>query len=75
MPLGLDLQGGAHLLLAHGQDEIKKDWLNDLRDSARKSLRDAKIGFTGVGVQGDQLQVKLDEARRHARRRSRNCAS
>jgi len=32
MPLGLDLQGGAHLLLAMDQDEIKKDWLNNLRD-------------------------------------------
>ncbi len=59
MPLGLDLQGGAHLLLAMDQDEIKKDWLNNLRDSARKSLRDAKIGFSGLGIQGNELQVKL----------------
>ena len=59
MPLGLDLQGGAHLLLAMDQDEIKKDWLNNLRDAARKSLRDAKIGFSGLGIQGNELQVKL----------------
>ena len=59
LTLGLDLQGGAHLLLAMDQEEIKKDWLTNLRDSARKSLRDAKIGFSGLGVQGAQLQVKL----------------
>ena len=27
MPLGLDLQGGAHLLLEMDQEEIKKDWM------------------------------------------------
>lgn len=59
LPLGLDLQGGAHLLLAMDQEEIRKDWLNNLRDSARKTLRDAKLGFSGLGVQGGQLQVKL----------------
>ncbi|MFN0220034.1 MAG: protein translocase subunit SecD [Hyphomicrobium sp.] len=59
LTLGLDLQGGAHLLLAMDQDEIKKDWLNGLRETARRTLRDAKIGFSGLGVQGSQLQVKL----------------
>ncbi|MET0638899.1 MAG: protein translocase subunit SecD [Hyphomicrobium sp.] len=59
LTLGLDLQGGAHLLLAMDQDEIKKDWLNNLRDESRKVLRDAKIGFTGIGAQGSQLVVKL----------------
>ncbi|MEZ5897977.1 MAG: protein translocase subunit SecD [Hyphomicrobiaceae bacterium] len=59
MPLGLDLQGGAHLLLAMDQDEIKKDWFNNLRDSVRKSLRDARIGASAVGVQGGHMVVKL----------------
>ena len=59
LPLGLDLQGGAHLLLAMDQDEIKKDWMNNLRDESRKVLRDAKIGVTGIGIQGTQLVVKL----------------
>ena len=57
--LGLDLQGGAHLLLAMDQDEIKKDWMVNLRDSARRSLRDAKIGYSALGIQGTQLQVRL----------------
>jgi preprotein translocase subunit SecD len=59
LPLGLDLQGGAHLLLEMDQDEIKKDWLNNLRDESRKVLRDAKIGVTSIGVQGTQLVIKL----------------
>ncbi len=59
MPLGLDLQGGAHLLLALDQNEIRKDWLSNLREDARKTLRDAKIGFSAIGVSGDAVQVRL----------------
>ena len=59
MPLGLDLQGGAHLLLAMDTNELKKDWLLSLKDDARKQLRDAKIGFSAIGVQGDVAQVRL----------------
>ncbi|HMN37284.1 MAG TPA: protein translocase subunit SecD [Hyphomicrobium sp.] len=59
MPLGLDLQGGAHLLLGMDQDEIKKDWFNNLRDSVRKTLRDERIGASAIGVQGGQMVVKL----------------
>lgn len=57
--LGLDLQGGAHLLLEMDQEEIKKDWMNNLRDELRKILRTAKIGVTGIGAQGTQLVIKL----------------
>ncbi len=59
MPLGLDLQGGAHLLLALDTKELEKDWLNTLREDARKTLRDAKIGFSAIGIAGDTLQVRL----------------
>lgn len=62
VPLGLDLQGGAHLLLAMDGEEIRKDWLNNLRDSVRRALRDRKIGFTGLGAQGGQLLVTLAKA-------------
>lgn len=62
LPLGLDLRGGAHLLLSMDQDEIKKDWLANVRDGARKLLRDAKIGTSGLGVQGKEIIVKLSKA-------------
>lgn len=59
MPLGLDLRGGAHLLLAMDQNDLRKEWLNQLREDSRKSLRDAKLGFTAIGVAGDTLQIRL----------------
>lgn len=59
MPLGLDLRGGAHLLLAMDQEEIKKDWFNNLRDAARAGLRAERIGASGIGVRGGQLEIKL----------------
>ena len=59
LSLGLDLRGGAHLLLQMDSAELRKDWLETIRDDARKQLRDAKIGFTGLGVSGNVVQVKL----------------
>ena len=59
MPLGLDLQGGAHLLLAIDQKDIRHDWLTNLREDARRALRDAKIGFSAIGISGEALQVRL----------------
>jgi len=59
MPLGLDLQGGAHLLLAIDQKDLRADWLNTLREDSRKTLREAKIGFSAIGVAGDAVQIRL----------------
>jgi protein-export membrane protein SecD len=65
--LGLDLRGGAHLLLELDSAEVRKDWLENLRDDARRRLRDAKIGFTGLGVTGNGVQIRLsDPAQRDA---------
>ena len=59
LPLGLDLQGGAHLLLAMDTKELEKDWLTTLRDDTRRQLREAKVGFTSLGVVGNSVQVKI----------------
>jgi protein-export membrane protein SecD len=59
LSLGLDLRGGAHLLLAMDVNEVRKDWLENVRDDARRRLRDAKIGFTGLGIQGSAVQVRI----------------
>ncbi len=61
LPLGLDLRGGAHLLLAMDTNELEKDWLSTLRDDARKQLREAKIGFSGLAVSGNSVQVKISK--------------
>ena len=50
LSLGLDLRGGAHLLLAMDSNEVRKDWLETLRDDARRRLRETKIGYTGLGI-------------------------
>jgi preprotein translocase subunit SecD len=57
--LGLDLRGGAHLLLSMEVAEVRKDWLNTLRDDARKRLREAKIPFTALGITNNAVQVRL----------------
>ena len=59
LTLGLDLRGGAHLLLAMEVADVRKDWLNTLRDDARKRLREAKIPVTAVGITNNAVQVRL----------------
>ncbi len=59
LSLGLDLRGGAHLLLAMDVNDVRKDWLESIREDARRRLRDARIGFTGLGVQGGAVVVRL----------------
>lgn len=61
IPLGLDLQGGAHLLLAMDSDALRKDWLDNLRSDARRQLRDAKIYPSAVGVSGGAVQIRLEK--------------
>ena len=46
--LGLDLQGGSYLLLEVDSNYVKKDKLDQVRDDARRMLREAKIGYTGL---------------------------
>jgi len=50
--LGLDLQGGSYLLLEVDSNYVKKEKLDQVRDDIRRTLRDAKIGYTGLAVQG-----------------------
>jgi protein-export membrane protein SecD len=59
MVLGLDLQGGAHLLLQVDTKSLIRDRVDVLRDDVRKAMRDEKIGVTGLGVQGDGVQVRV----------------
>jgi preprotein translocase subunit SecD len=57
--LGLDLRGGAHLLLAMDTSEVRRDWLDNVRDDARRRLREAKVAFTGLGIANNGVQVRL----------------
>jgi preprotein translocase subunit SecD len=57
--LGLDLQGGSYLLLEVDSNYIKKDKLDQVRDDVRRTLRDAKIGYTGLAARGDSVEVRV----------------
>src|SRR5215470_6273118 len=46
--LGLDLQGGAHLLYQLDENEMVEDWLNKLRDDVRETLRKDRISYTDL---------------------------
>ncbi len=58
--LGLDLQGGAHLLYQMDEKELVQDWLKNIRGDVREALRRAKIGYTGLRV---SLPVKTVSVR------------
>jgi preprotein translocase subunit SecD len=60
--LGLDLQGGSYLLLELDSNYVKKERLDQVRDEARRVLRDAKIGYTGLAVRGDAVEVRVKES-------------
>ncbi len=47
--LGLDLQGGSHLLLSVDTDSVKRERLEDLISDVRLALRGERIGYTGLG--------------------------
>ena len=58
--LGLDLQGGAHLLLAMDSRELRNKWLKTIARDARAKLRAAKIFYKGrPAVAGDVVRVRV----------------
>jgi preprotein translocase subunit SecD len=59
--LGLDLQGGSHILLEVDTKAVRKDMLEALRDDVRRVLRDARIGYTGLVVRGNSVEVRIRE--------------
>ncbi|MBV9556914.1 MAG: protein translocase subunit SecD, partial [Pseudolabrys sp.] len=60
--LGLDLQGGSHILLEVDANAVRKEKLEALRDDVRRVLRDARIGYTGLAVRGNNVvEVRMRE--------------
>jgi len=59
--LGLDLQGGSHILLEVDVNDVRQQKLDQVRDDVRRTLRDAKIGYTGLAIRGDSVEVRIRE--------------
>jgi preprotein translocase subunit SecD len=59
--LGLDLQGGSHLLLEVDTKAVRKEMLETLRDDVRRVLREARVGYTGLAVRGNTVEVRIRE--------------
>ncbi len=63
--LGLDLQGGAHLLYQMDEKELVQDWLKNIRGDVRDVLRKGKIGYRLLRVSQPNRLVSVrirDEA-------------
>jgi preprotein translocase subunit SecD len=66
--LGLDLQGGSHVLLEVDSSSVTKTLIDNLRDSVRRLLREEKVSITGgIGVQARGVQLRIPDAADRAR--------
>src|SRR5436305_5036888 len=57
--LGLDLQGGSHLLLEVDSAAVRKEQLQDINDHVLRVLRQARIPFTGRAIRGNSVEVHI----------------
>ncbi len=57
--LGLDLQGGSHIMLQVEKADIIKERLQTTIDDIRSGLRGAGIGYTGLSGTGQDIQVRI----------------
>jgi preprotein translocase subunit SecD len=61
--LGLDLQGGSHLLLEVDTNAVLRERVNSLLDGVRATLRkDRNLRYTGIGIEGGQVGFRLLDA-------------
>ncbi len=57
--LGLDLRGGAHLLLDVDFDSYLSGTIETITDNLRKSLREEKIGYKNLAAKKNIVQLEL----------------
>jgi preprotein translocase subunit SecD len=57
--LGLDLQGGSHLLLKVDVNTVFREHVASVADSVRRELRSARIRFAGLRVEGKGVRFRL----------------
>jgi protein-export membrane protein SecD len=65
--LGLDLQGGAHVLAAMDTDDLKKDWILKLRDQVRDVFIKKQLPrYAAIGNAPNGLLVRLSKPEEQA---------
>jgi len=57
--LGLDLRGGAHLLLEVNRESLVADRVKTLEGDIRQTLRDQRIGYRGLAARGQSVSFTL----------------
>lgn len=62
--LGLDLQGGSHLLLEVDMKSVLSDRLDAMTDAARSELRKGGISFTNLAATRSGISLTLADAER-----------
>lgn len=62
MTLGLDLQGGSHILLQIDREDLIQDRIKATEDEVRSKLRDARIGYTGLSGSDRSVRVRIRDA-------------
>ena len=60
--LGLDLQGGSHLLLRVDMDAVASERLESVAETVRQEFRASKIRFSGLDVEDGRVNVTLRDA-------------
>lgn len=59
--LGLDLRGGAHLLMEVDRSDLVKDRLETLTGDIRQTLREQRIGYRSLGTRAESVSFTLRE--------------
>ena len=57
--LGLDLQGGSHLLLRVDVGAVKQERLENLGEKLRRDFRSEKIRFSGLAVANETVSLQI----------------
>jgi protein-export membrane protein SecD len=60
--LGLDLQGGSHVLLEVDRNDLETQLSKQLIADIRQTLREQKIRYSGLGRAGNAVAVRITDA-------------
>jgi preprotein translocase subunit SecD len=60
--LGLDLQGGSHILLEVDSNAVRKEKVEQLRDDVRRVVRENRLGSPAAAtIRGDSVEFRIRE--------------